>query len=47
MIDVGSKYKEIGVDKLFGERFRLAKISKHGDPHKRLNADINWQFATG
>lgn len=36
------RYKETGTNNLFGEEFRLAKISKHGDPLERLNTVINW-----
>ncbi len=43
---MGSKYKQIGTNTLFGEEFRLAKISKHGDPLERLNSVINWDVFT-
>ena len=31
-------------DHLFGEEFRLEKISRHGDPLEKLNATINWEL---
>lgn len=36
------KYKKQGEQRLFGEHFRLAKISKQGDPLECLNSVINW-----
>lgn len=40
------KYKKIGEKGLFGEYFRLEKLSKHGDPLERLNQVIDWQIFT-
>lgn len=37
-----TRYKATGTNSLFGEEFRLEKISKHGDPLEKLNAVINW-----
>lgn len=39
-----ARYKETGTNHLFGEEFRLEKISKHGDPLEKLNAIINWEL---
>lgn len=39
-----TRYKETGINNLFGEEFRLEKISKHGDPLERLNEVIDWEF---
>ena len=36
------KYKKQGEQGLFGEHFRLEKISKQGDPLEQLNKVINW-----
>ena len=38
------RYKETGTNNLFGEEFRLEKISKHGDPLERLDLVINWDI---
>ncbi len=37
------KYKKQGNQGMFGEHFRLEKISKQGDPLEKLNAVINWE----
>ena len=37
------KYKKQGKQGMFGEHFRLEKISKQGDPLEKLNAVINWE----
>jgi len=39
-----TKYKQQGNRGLFGEQFRLEKLSKHGDPLERLNGLINWDI---
>ncbi len=39
---MGQKYKKLGKSGMFGEHFRLEKISKQGDPLERLNSVINW-----
>lgn len=36
------RYKKQGQSGMFGEHFRLEKISKHGDPLERLTKVINW-----
>jgi IS5 family transposase len=38
------KYKKLGDHGLFGEQFRLEKISKHGDPLERLITVIDWSI---
>ena len=38
------KYKKTGQAGLFGEEFRLDKISKHGDPLERLNTVVDWDI---
>lgn len=38
------KYKKQGQSGLFGEHFRLEKLSKHGDPLERLNLVIKWEL---
>jgi IS5 family transposase len=38
------KYKKQGEQGLFGEHFRLEKISKQGDPLERLDSVINWDI---
>lgn len=39
---MSQKYKKLGKSGMFGEHFRLEKISKQGDPLERLNSVINW-----
>ena len=41
---MGQKYKKIGTTGLFGEEFRLQKLSKQGDPLERLDSVINWEL---
>ena len=41
---MGQKYKKIGTVGLFGEEFRLQKLSKQGDPLERLDSVINWEL---
>jgi len=41
---MSQKYKKQGSLGLFGEHFRLEKISKQGDPLERLNSIINWDI---
>lgn len=36
------RYKKQGTSGLFGEHFRLEKLSKQGDPLEKLNNAINW-----
>lgn len=38
------RYKKTGQKGLFGEEFRLEKLSQHGDPLERLNSVINWDI---
>lgn len=38
------KYKKQGQSGMFGEHFRLEKISKQGDPLEKLNAVIDWEL---
>ncbi|NJM16359.1 MAG: IS5 family transposase [Chloroflexia bacterium] len=38
------KYKQQGESGLFGEQFRLEKLSNQGDPLERLNKVINWDL---
>jgi transposase, IS5 family len=38
------KYKKQGKIGLFGEHFRLEKLSKQGDPLEKLNKVINWDI---
>lgn len=38
------RHKATGTNHLFGEEFRLEKLSKHGDPLERLNKVINWEI---
>jgi IS5 family transposase len=38
------KYKKQGQSGLFGEHFRLEKLSTHGDPLERLNTVILWDI---
>jgi transposase, IS5 family len=40
------KYKKQGQQGLFGEHFRLEKLSAHGDPLERLNKVIQWNIFT-
>lgn len=40
------KYKKQGQQGMFGEHFRLEKISKQGDPLEKLNAVIKWEIFT-
>jgi len=44
---MSQKYKKQGEQGLFGEHFRLGKISKQGDPLEKLNAVINWDVFVG
>lgn len=37
-------YKKLGHRGLFGEDFRLEKLSKQGDPLERLNSVISWEM---
>lgn len=39
---MSQKYKKQGQQGMFGEHFRLEKLSKQGDPLEKLNAVINW-----
>ena len=41
-----TKYRKQGNQGLFGEQFRLEKISNQGDPLERLNKVINWDLFT-
>lgn len=41
---MAQRYKEIGTAGLFGEEFRLQKLSKQGDPLERLNSVIKWEL---
>ena len=41
---MATNYKKTGTNQLFGEEFRLEKISKHGDPLERLNKVISWDI---
>ena len=38
------KYKKYGQQGLFGEHFRLLKLSEQGDPLERLNNVIKWEI---
>ena len=38
------KYKNQGQHGLFGEHFRLERLSAHGDPLERLNKVIPWDI---
>ena len=38
------RYKKQGTSGLFGEHFRLEKLSKQGDPLEKLNNTINWDI---
>lgn len=40
---MSQKYKKLGKSGMFGEHFRLEKISKQGDPLEKLNSVINWE----
>ena len=41
-MNMGQNYKIHGEKGLFGEHFRLEKLSKQGDPLEKLNMVINW-----
>lgn len=41
---MSQKYKNQGKPGMFGEHFRLVKISKQGDPLEKLDAVINWNI---
>ncbi len=41
---MAQKYKEIGTRGLFGEEFRLQKLSNQGDTLERLNKVIKWDL---
>lgn len=41
---MSTNYKSTGTQGLFAEEFRLAKLSKQGDPLERLNKVIDWEF---
>ena len=38
------RYKTQGNKEMFGEHFRLEKLSKQGDPLEKLNNTINWDI---
>ncbi len=40
------RYKNFGQQGLFGEHFRLQKLSEQGDPLERLNKVIDWDIFT-
>jgi IS5 family transposase len=41
---MSQKYKSQGTHHLFGEQFRLEKLSKQGDPLEKLNKVIDWNI---
>lgn len=41
---MSQKYKKQGNQGMFGEHFRLDKLSKHGDPLEKLDKVINWDI---